>query len=233
MEMSHVVRAVIALAVLGIFGSAAAQNNPQIALSLPAGTTIQSATAEQLGTAVSKAIRANPPSEAAAITAQAIRGLKNDDKVKAAAVITAALKAGRGVDILAIVQACCAAKPSLAPTVAATAAALFPRLAMAISYVAAQAAPSEARAIALAVAAAVPDQRDLIFASIRSVWRDGLDLGALGFAMGQGINPANFVAEGGTPPTTSGPAALSAPTPAPNPAPTPAPNPSPVISPEL
>lgn len=82
--------------------------------------------------------------------------------------------------------------PRLAPTVAATIAALYPRLAMAISYAVAQAAPTDARAIAQAVAAVVPDQRDMVFASVRSVPELRLDLAALGFSIGQGINPANY-----------------------------------------
>ena len=82
--------------------------------------------------------------------------------------------------------------PRLAPTVAATIAALYPKLAMAISYAVAQAAPRDARAIAQAVAAVVPDQRDLVFAAVRSVPEPRLDLAALGFSIGQGINPANY-----------------------------------------
>ena len=82
--------------------------------------------------------------------------------------------------------------PRLAPTVAATIAALYPKLAMAISYAVAQAAPADARAIAQAVAAVVPDQRDLVFAAVRSVPELRLDLAALGFSIGQGINPANY-----------------------------------------
>ena len=83
--------------------------------------------------------------------------------------------------------------PRLAPTVAATLAAIFPQQAMAISYAVAGVAPSDARAIAQAVAAVVPDQRDLIFAAVRSVPGLRWDLAELGFSMGQGMNPANYV----------------------------------------
>ena len=83
--------------------------------------------------------------------------------------------------------------PHLAPRAAATMAALFPKLATAISYAIAEAAPTYARAIAQAVAAVVPDQRDMVFATVRSVPELRLDLAALGFSIGQGINPANYV----------------------------------------
>ena len=83
--------------------------------------------------------------------------------------------------------------PRLAPTVAGRLAAIFPQQAMAISYAVAGVAPSDARAIAQAVAAVVPDQRDLIFAAVRSVPGLRWDLAELGFSMGQGMNPANYV----------------------------------------
>ena len=82
--------------------------------------------------------------------------------------------------------------PRMAPTVAATVVAIFPKLAVAISYAVAEAAPEDARAIAQAVAAVVPDQRDMVFAAVRSVSGLRLDLAALGFSTGQGINPANY-----------------------------------------
>jgi hypothetical protein len=82
--------------------------------------------------------------------------------------------------------------PRMAPTVAATVVAIFPKLAVAISYAVAEAAPEDARAIAQAVAAVVPDQRDMVFAAVRSVSGLRLDLAALGFTTGQGINPANY-----------------------------------------
>ena len=192
MQTSHAVQVIIAFGILAVTGIARAQSNAEVPLPLPAGVSIESATAKQLATAVGKAVRSNP-SQAAAIVAKAIGGLTSDDKEKAAAIITAALMAGKGADILAIVRAASAANPALAPTVAATAAELFPKLAAAIARAAAEGAPKEARAIALAVAEVVPDQRDLIFASIRSSGLPRLDLGALGFATGQGINPANFV----------------------------------------
>jgi hypothetical protein len=96
--------------------------------------------------------------------------------------------------------------PHLAPTVAAAVAALFPKLAMAISYAVAEAAPMDARAIAQAVAAVVPDQRDMVFAAVRSVSGLRLDLAALGFSIGQGINPANYVS--GTRPSAQGAATV-------------------------
>jgi len=152
MKMSHVIRVVIAIAVLVATGTSRAE------------------TAEQLAGAVSKAIRSNPAAQAPAITAQAIGGLGGEEKAKAAAVTTAALKAG--VDVLAVVQAASAANPSLAPTVAATTAGLFPKLAVPISGAAAQASPTQARGIGVDVAAIVPDQRDRIFDAIRDALRD-------------------------------------------------------------
>ena len=192
MQMPYAIPIVIALGLLVEAEVATAQDQPEVTLPLPAETTIQSATPQQLSKAIRGAIRANP-SRSIAIVARVFQSLGSEDKAKAAAAITAALMATPGTEILAIVRAAAAANPALAPTVAATAAQLFPRIAAAISRAAAEAAPGEARAIALAVAAIVPDQRDLIFASIRFSQLPRLDLGALGFAIEQGINPANYV----------------------------------------
>ena len=170
--MSHVIRVVIAIAVLAATGSTRAQSNPEITLLAPLGTSIQTATAEQLASAVSKAIRSNPAAQAPAITAQAIGGLRGDEKAKAAAVTTSALKAGHGVDVVPIVKAASAANPSLAPTVAATTAGVFPKLAVPISGAAAEAAPTRAREIGECVAKCGPDYRDQIFEIIRCVSED-------------------------------------------------------------
>ena len=192
MRISSVFQVAAILGFLAVTGVAKSQSDSEVVLPLPSGISIQSATANQLAAAVSEAIRANP-AKAPEIVANAIAGLDSDDEEKVVAVITAALKAGKETDILRVVASAAAANPRLAPIVAATAAKLFPSLAAAISRAAAEAAPGQARAIALAVAAALPDQRDVIFASIRLSRLPRLDLGALGFAMGQGMNPANYV----------------------------------------
>ena len=231
MQMPYAVQIVIALAILVEAEIATAQNQPDVTLPFSAEVTIQSATSEELAAALRGAIRANP-SRSVAIVADVFGSLKSEEKAKAAAAITAALRAAPSRDILAIVRAAVAANPALAPTVAATAAELFPRLAAAISRAAAEAAPSQARAIALAVAAIVPDQRDLIFASIRFTQLPRLDLGALGFAIEQGINPANYV--GGSGATARGRVtespAPTEPSEAAGPAPRAQPSPTPVSS---
>jgi hypothetical protein len=99
-------------------------------------------------------------------TAQAISRLGGEEKAKAAALITAALKED-GVDVLTLVRAASAANPSLAPTVAATAAGLFAKLSVPISGTAAEAAPTQARAIADSVVKRDPDNRERIFDAIR------------------------------------------------------------------
>ena len=137
------------------------------------------------------------------------------DKDALLAVITEVAKAYPSLAI-SIVRGATKGAPSLAPEIAATVAALFPKLAIAISYAAAEVAPGEARAIALAVAAVVPDQRDLIFAAVRSASDRELNLSALGFGVGQSINPANFVSA--TSPAAAPPAGISV-----SPGPTPAP----------
>jgi hypothetical protein len=229
MQMPYAIPIVIALGLLVKAEVATAQDQPEVTLPLPAETTIQSATPQQLSKAIRGAIRANP-SRSIAIVARVFQSLGSEDKAKAAAAITAALMATPGTEILAIVRAAAGANPALAPTVAATAAQLFPRIAAAISRAAAEAAPGEARAIALAVAAIVPDQRDLIFASIRFSQLPRLDLGALGFAIEQGINPANYVGGSGAasqgrvtePPAPTEPSEAAGPAPQrPQPSPTP------------
>jgi hypothetical protein len=195
MRISHTVHAVVTLGVLAVTGVAGAQTNPEVTLSFPPGVTVASATAEQLGVAVFQAVKANP-TRAAEIAAPVIAGLKTGDKDQCAAVIAAALRAGKNMDLLAIACDASKANPSLAPTIAATAATIFPKLAREISRGATECAPGQARAIALAVAGVVPDERESIFFTVwQALGGSGprVDLAALGFATGQGVNPANYV----------------------------------------
>ena len=152
------------------------------------------------------------------VVMQEVARILSKDKDALLAVITELAKAYPSL-AMSIVRGAAGGAPSLAAAIAATVAALYPNLAIAISYAAAEAAPDEARAIALAVAAVVPDQRDLVFAAVRSASNRRVNLSALGFGTGQGMNPANFVSDT-TPPGPS-------PTPTPGAAP-----PIVVISPE-
>ena len=195
MRISHTVHAVVTLGFLAVTGIAGAQLNPEITLSLPPGVTVASATAEQLEAAVFQAVKANP-TRAAEITTPVIAGLKAGDKDKCAAVIAAALRAGKNLDVLAFVCEASRANPPLAPTIAATAATVFPKLVRQISRGATECAPGEARAIALALARVAPDERESIFFTVwQALGGSGprVDLTALGFSIGQGVNPANYV----------------------------------------
>jgi ABC-type uncharacterized transport system substrate-binding protein len=98
-------------------------------------------------------------------TVQAISGLSGEEEAEAAALITAALNE-QGVPVLTLVRDASAANPSLAPTVAATAAGLFPDLSVFIGRAAARGAPSQSREIATSVAVTDPDNREEIFDAI-------------------------------------------------------------------
>ena len=192
MQMSRLVQVIVALGVLAV--TEIARSNPA-PLSLPPGVTVASATAEQLGAAVFEAVKAEP-TRAAEIVAPVIAELKAGEKDKCSAVVSAALRAAKNLDVLAFVCEASKANPPLAPTIAATAATIFPKLASQISRRATECAPGQARAIALAVAGVVPDERESIFLTVwQALGGSGprVDLAALGFATGAGVNPANYV----------------------------------------
>jgi hypothetical protein len=192
MRLSCLVQVVVALGVLAV--TEVARSNPA-PLSLPPGVTVASATAEQLGAAVFEAVKADP-TRAAEIVAPVIAELKAGDRDKCAAVVSAALRARKNLDVLAFVCDASKANPSLASTIAKTAATIFPKLAREISRRATECAPGQARAIALAVAGIVPDERESIFLAVWQALGAGgprVDLAALGFATGAGVNPANYV----------------------------------------
>jgi hypothetical protein len=112
------VQVVVALGVLAV--TEVARSNPA-PLSLPPGVTVASATAEQLGAAVFEAVKADP-TRAAEIVAPVIAELKAGDRDKCAAVVSAALRARKNLDVLAFVCDASKANPSLASTIAKTAA---------------------------------------------------------------------------------------------------------------
>lgn len=173
-----------------------AQDTSAAAISLPAGVTIATATPDQLATAVSAAVKANP-GQAAAIVASVIGQLKRGDKEKAAAIITAVAAIVPNSSFPAIVYAAAKANPALAPTVAGAAAAAVPALAVTIARVASAAAPDQADAIAAAVTAAVPTASASAIAAASAAGASlGRDGAALSLILGTGpggrsINPAN------------------------------------------
>jgi hypothetical protein len=190
--MSRLVQVIVAVGILAV--TEIARSNPA-PLSLPPGVTVASATPEQLGVAVAEAVKADP-TRAAEIVAPVLAELNAGDKDKCSAVIAAALRAAKNLDLLAFVCDASKANVSLAPTIAATAATIFPKLAQEIGRRATECAPGQARAIALAVAGVVPDERESIFLAVWQALGAGgprVDLAALGFATGAGVNPANYV----------------------------------------
>lgn len=127
-----------------------------VSLSLPEGATIQSASAEQLASAVAAAVAKNPD-RAAEIVASVIGQLGDRDGAKASAIISAVISLPAiqqdGDKISALVHAAVVAKPAFAVEIAVAAATVAPTLAAPIAHAAVVAAPDQAEAITQAVAA--------------------------------------------------------------------------------
>jgi len=228
--LKHLSRISLAIgAGLLVFSSEVAQGEVAAPITLPPGVSIQTATPNQLATAVKAAIAKNP-GKAKAIVAHAVAELsvtKNpgtpnfSQEALIQAIITAAVASVPSSEVPPIVAAACTANPGLASVIIQTAVTLVPTQAIAIVQAAIRANPSLATTIVSAAIAAAPDQGPSLSAAANGILQGSSEQGGQGAVQGmtsesflqtEGINPGTTINLG----TTINPNP-SQPSPTPNP----------------
>jgi len=215
--LKHLSRISLAIgAGLLVFSSEVAQGEVAAPITLPPGVSIQTATPNQLATAVKAAIAKNP-GKAKAIVAHAVAELsvtKNpgtpnfSQEALIQAIITAAVASVPSSEVPPIVAAACTANPGLAAVIIQTAVTLVPTQAIAIELAAIRANPSLATTIVSAAIAAAPDQGPSLSAAANGILQGSSEQGggqgnvqgmtSESFLQTEGINPENTINLGTT-----------------------------------